>query len=54
MNSEIPQILVADDDRAIRMTLEAGLAFNGFQVTAVSSGREVIEAASKRTFAAVV
>jgi DNA-binding NtrC family response regulator len=54
MNSEIPQILVADDDRAIRMTLEAGLAFNGFQVTAVSSGREVIEAARKRSFAAVV
>jgi DNA-binding NtrC family response regulator len=54
MNSEIPQILVADDDRAIRMTLEAGLAFNGFQVTAVSSGREVIEAARKQSFAAVV
>src|SRR5262245_44157585 len=54
MNSEIPQILVADDDRAIRLTLEAGLAFNGFQVTAVSSGREVIEAARKRSFAAVV
>jgi DNA-binding NtrC family response regulator len=54
MNREIPQILVADDDRAIRMTLEAGLAFNGFLVTAVSSGREAIEAAREKSFAAVV
>src|SRR5262249_16975420 len=54
MNPEIPHILVADDDRAIRMTLEAGLALNGFRVTAVSSGREAIEAARRKSFAAVV
>jgi DNA-binding NtrC family response regulator len=54
VNDEIPPILVADDDRAIRMTLEAGLALNGFLVTTVSSGREAIEAARKKRFAAVV
>jgi DNA-binding NtrC family response regulator len=54
VNDKTPHILVADDDRAIRMTLEAGLALNGFLVTAVSSGREVIEAARKKSFAAVV
>ncbi|MBO0720526.1 MAG: sigma-54-dependent Fis family transcriptional regulator [Blastocatellia bacterium] len=54
MNNDTPHILVADDERAIRMTLEAGLSFNGFQVTAVSSGREAIEAASRKKFAAVV
>jgi DNA-binding NtrC family response regulator len=54
MNRDIPHILVADDDRAIRMTLEAGLALNGFLVTAVSSGREAIEAVRKKSFAAVV
>jgi DNA-binding NtrC family response regulator len=36
------------------MTLEAGLALNGFLVTTVSSGREAIEAARKKSFAAVV
>ena len=54
MNRDIPHVLIADDDRAIRMTLEAGLALNGFLVTAVSSGREAIEAARKKSFAAIV
>src|SRR5215813_13770027 len=54
MNRDTPHILIADDDRAIRMTLEAGLALNGFLVTAVSSGREAIEAARKKSFAAIV
>jgi DNA-binding NtrC family response regulator len=54
MNRDIPHVLIADDDRAIRMTLEAGLALNGFHVTAASSGREVIEAARKKSFAAIV
>src|SRR5262245_24329739 len=54
MNRDTPHILIADDDRAIRMTLEAGLALNGFLVTAVRSGREAIEAARKNSFAAVV
>src|SRR5499427_6289172 len=54
MNRDTPHILVADDDRAIRMTLEAGLALNGFLVTAVSSGREAIESARKKSYAAIV
>src|SRR5262247_3760165 len=53
-NRDIPHILIADDDRAIRMTLDAGLALNGFLVTAVSSGRQAIEAARKKSFAAIV
>ncbi len=54
MNRDIPHVLIADDDRAIRMTLDAGLALNGFLVTAVGSGREAIEAARKKNFAAIV
>ncbi|HKQ78388.1 MAG TPA: sigma-54 dependent transcriptional regulator [Blastocatellia bacterium] len=54
MSSDIPHILIADDDRSIRLTLEAGLALNGFLVTAVSSGREVIDAARRKSFAAIV
>ena len=54
MNHDIPHVLIADDDRAIRMTLETGLGLNGFLVTAVSSGREAIEAARKKSFAAIV
>src|SRR5215813_2531108 len=54
MNRDTPHILIADDDRAIRMTLEAGLALNGFIATAVGSGREAIEAARKKNFAAIV
>jgi DNA-binding NtrC family response regulator len=54
MDHDAPHILIADDDRAIRMTLEAGLALNGFHVSAVSSGREAIEASRKKKFAAVV
>ncbi|MGH9756006.1 MAG: response regulator, partial [Blastocatellia bacterium] len=54
MSHDISHILIADDDRAIRMTLEAGLALNGFLVTAVSSGHEAIKAARKKSFDAVV
>jgi DNA-binding NtrC family response regulator len=54
MSRELPHIMVVDDERAIRMTLEAGLAVNGFRVTAVGSGREAIEAARTNLFSAVV
>jgi DNA-binding NtrC family response regulator len=54
MSHELPHILVVDDERSIRMTLEAGLAVNGFRVTAVGSGREAIEAARAQVFAAVI
>jgi DNA-binding response OmpR family regulator len=43
MNNERSHILVVDDERAIRMTLETGLTLNGFRVTSAASGREAIE-----------
>jgi DNA-binding NtrC family response regulator len=38
-------ILVADDERSIRMMLEAGLKLNGFRVTAVPTGTRALEVA---------
>jgi DNA-binding NtrC family response regulator len=49
-----PHILVADDERSIRLTLEAGLSVKGFRVTCVRTGREAIEAARRSNFDAVV
>jgi DNA-binding NtrC family response regulator len=52
--NERPHILIADDERSIRLTLEYGLSLNGFQVTSVRTGREAIEAMRGRRFDAVV
>jgi DNA-binding NtrC family response regulator len=49
-----PHILVADDEKSIRLMLETGLSLNGFQVTAVRTGREALDAASKGKFDAVL
>lgn len=49
-----PKILVADDDRAIRMMLETGLMLNGFRVTSVRTGREAQDAASSGQYDAVL
>ena len=49
-----PKILVADDERSIRLMLETGLTLNGFRVTSVRTGREAIEAASSATYDAVL
>jgi DNA-binding NtrC family response regulator len=49
-----PNILVADDERSIRLMLETGLTLNGFQVTSVRTGREALEAASTGRFDAVL
>ena len=38
-------ILVADDERSIRLMLEAGLTLNGFRVTAVPTGSRAVEVA---------
>jgi len=51
---EKPHILVADDERSIRLTLEAGLSVKGFRVTCVRSGREALQAARQTRFDAVV
>lgn len=54
MTIEQPHILIADDDRLIRMTLEAGLSLNGFSVRCVRNGREAISIAAKESFDAIV
>jgi DNA-binding NtrC family response regulator len=52
--SEQPHILVADDERSIRLMLETGLTLNGFHVTSVRTGREALEAAGTGAFDAVL
>jgi DNA-binding NtrC family response regulator len=52
--SEKPHILVADNERSIRFTLEAGLSMKGFRVTCVRNGREALAAARVSHFDAVV
>src|ERR1017187_7031549 len=47
-------ILIADDERSIRLMLETGLTLNGFLVTSARNGREALEAASTRKFDAVL
>src|SRR5260370_20879661 len=49
-----PHLLIADDERSIRLTLEAGMALNGFRVTSARSGREALEAARETTFDGVI
>ncbi len=49
-----PHILVADDDRLIRMTLEAGLSLIGFRVSCARSGREAIRAVGSGHFDAII
>jgi DNA-binding NtrC family response regulator len=49
-----PLILIADDERSIRLTLDAGLALNGFRVRCVRTGREAIAAAQAESFDAIV
>lgn len=49
-----PHILVADDERSIRLTLEAGLSVKGFRVTCVRTGREALKAAQHTRFDAVI
>ena len=52
--SEQPHILIADDERSIRLMLETGLSLNGFRVTAVRTGREALEAAAAGHFDAIL
>src|SRR5215831_8232919 len=49
-----PQILIADDDRLIRLTLEAGLSLYGFNVSCARSGREAMEAALGKRFDGII
>src|SRR5882672_12138558 len=54
MSEDSPHILVADDERSIRLTLETGLTLNGFRVTCARTGREAVEAARSLRFDAVI
>src|SRR3982751_3329207 len=47
-------ILVADDERSIRLMLETGLTLNGFKVTCVRNGQEALEAMQNTQFDAVL
>ena len=49
-----PKILVADDDRSIRLMLETGLTLNGFRVSSVRSGREAVDAVSTGEYDAIL
>ncbi len=52
--SQQPHILIADDERSIRLMLETGLTLNGFRVTSARTGREALEAVSGGQFDAVL
>jgi DNA-binding NtrC family response regulator len=54
MSRRSPHILIADDERSIRLTLETGLTLNGFRVTCARTGREALQAARASNFDAVV
>ena len=50
----VPHIFVADDERSIRLLLETGSSIHGYQVTAVRSGREALDAVALDRFDAVL
>ncbi len=47
-------ILIVDDERGIRETLRGVLEDEGFEVEAVATGAEALEAMQKRNFACVL
>ncbi len=49
-----PHILVADDERSIRMMLETGLTLNGFRVTLARTGQEALAVATRDPVDAVL
>ena len=48
------RILIADDERSIRLMLETGLTLNGFRVTSTRNGREALAAMATGKFDAVI
>ena len=52
--SQQPHILIADDERSIRLMLETGLTLNGFRVTSVRTGREALDAIASAPFDAIL
>jgi DNA-binding NtrC family response regulator len=49
-----PHILIADDERSIRLMLETGLMLNGFRVTCARTGKEALEAVRQYPFDAII
>src|SRR5690349_962944 len=49
-----PHILIADDERSIRLMLETGLTLNGFKVTSARTGKEALDAIHRNQFDAVL
>jgi len=49
-----PKILIADDERSIRLMLETGLTLNGFRVTSARTGREALQSVSGGGYDAVL
>src|ERR1700683_3705472 len=54
VSSMASHVLVADDERSIRLMLEAGLKLNGFRVTAVPTGSKALEVIQKGGIDAVL
>jgi DNA-binding NtrC family response regulator len=54
MMSQQPHILIADDERSIRLMLETGLTLNGFRVTSVRNGQEALTATQGEKFDAIL
>ncbi|MCU1234555.1 MAG: Two-component response regulator CbrB [Candidatus Solibacter sp.] len=54
MSQQQPHILIADDERSIRLMLETGLTLNGFRVTSARNGREALDLALSGQFDAVL
>ena len=48
VSSMASHVLVADDERSIRLMLEAGLKLNGFRVTSVVLRKNCIRPAPRR------
>ena len=54
MNAASPRVLVVEDDRVIRATLELVLAGEGYDVEPAASGRQAIDLCRAESFALVV
>src|ERR1017187_5107125 len=54
MPTKQSHILIADDERSIRLMLETGLTRNGFRVTSARNGREALGAGAAAKFDAVL
>ena len=54
MSEEKPEVLLADDETTFRETFRTVLEEEGFAVTAVSDGREALDAITRRSFAVAI